>query len=150
MGTAPSCLRFAVSLLCLLFALLFWELPTVQAQDPSAATLTVTTNIDEFNTDGDCSLREAVIAANTNAPVDACGAGIGADTIIVPSDVYTLTLYDDGSTLGGATGSLDLHEAVTIQGQGTERPTIKWDQFLLPARPTDLLPDASLAPSHIA
>jgi CSLREA domain-containing protein len=38
---------------------------------------------DELNTDGDCSLREAIEAANTNAGVDACPAGDGVltDTI---------------------------------------------------------------------
>src|SRR3970282_626777 len=36
---------------------------------------------DELNADGDCSLREAITAANTDAPVDACPSGSGADTI---------------------------------------------------------------------
>lgn len=35
----------------------------------------VNTADDEFNEDGDCSLREAVGATNTDAPVDACRAG---------------------------------------------------------------------------
>ena len=33
----------------------------------AAATITVSTLADELNADGDCSLREAVQAANTNA-----------------------------------------------------------------------------------
>jgi CSLREA domain-containing protein len=40
-----------------------------------AASITVTTTVDELNTDGDCSLREAVRAANRNVRVDACPAG---------------------------------------------------------------------------
>ncbi len=36
-----------------------------------AATITVTTTADELNTNGACSLREAIRAANTNARVGA-------------------------------------------------------------------------------
>ncbi len=42
-----------------------------------AATIIVTTTDDELNSDGDCSLREAVQAANTNSIVDECLAGSG-------------------------------------------------------------------------
>ncbi|WP_412061418.1 beta strand repeat-containing protein [Rubrivirga sp. IMCC45206] len=48
----------------------------------SAATITVNTLDDERNADGDCSLREAVEAADTDAAVDACTAGSGSDTIV--------------------------------------------------------------------
>ncbi len=48
----------------------------------NATTFTVTTLDDELNSDGDCSLREAITAANTNAAVDACPAGeVGMDMI---------------------------------------------------------------------
>ena len=47
-----------------------------------AATITVDTLEDESNTDGDCSLREAIAAANTNVAVDGCVAGDpGVDTV---------------------------------------------------------------------
>ena len=46
---------------------------------------------DALNSDGDCSLREAVEAANTDAAADACTVGSGADTITVPAGTYTLT-----------------------------------------------------------
>jgi len=39
------------------------------------ASIVVNTPEDELNTDGDCSLREAITAANTDAPSDACPAG---------------------------------------------------------------------------
>ena len=41
--------------------------------------IAVTTTDDELNADGDCSLREAVVAANTDAAVDACPAGSGSE-----------------------------------------------------------------------
>ncbi len=58
----------------------------------AAVTLTVDTTTDEVNADGDCSLREAVRAANTNLPVDDCPAGSDAttDEIMVPAGTYTL------------------------------------------------------------
>ena len=49
-----------------------------------AAGIAVDTTTDELNSDGDCSLREAVQAANTDAAVDGCAAGSGADMIRCP------------------------------------------------------------------
>ena len=46
----------------------------------------------ELNSDGDCSLREAIQAANTDTMVDACMAGSGVDIICVPEGIYTLTM----------------------------------------------------------
>ena len=78
----------------------------------SAATLTVTTDADELNSDGDCSLREAIEAANTNAAVDGCGAGDeGADTI-----VFAASLDDATITVDAGLGGLRTLEAVTIDG----------------------------------
>jgi len=45
------------------------------AQRNGANVITVNTDEDESNTDGDCSLREAITAADTNAAVDACDTG---------------------------------------------------------------------------
>src|SRR4051812_46865232 len=42
-----------------------------------AATIVVSTTVDELNDDGDCSLREAVRAANLDVAADACRAGGG-------------------------------------------------------------------------
>src|ERR671921_618797 len=57
-----------------------------------AATISVTTTTDELNADGDCSLREAVRAANLDASVDACVAGTGADMITLPAGTYLLSV----------------------------------------------------------
>ena len=58
-----------------------------------AASILVTTLDDELNADGDCSLREAVEAANTDAAVDACASGDGRDWITFDaSDGAVLTL----------------------------------------------------------
>ncbi|MFA6474780.1 MAG: immunoglobulin-like domain-containing protein [Patescibacteria group bacterium] len=79
----------------------------------STYTVTKTTDTADGTCDvGDCSLREAVIAANANA---------AADTIVLGSNTYTLSITnvsDDEDV--AATGDLDLTDAngVTMQGNG--------------------------------
>ncbi|RLA39915.1 MAG: hypothetical protein DRR06_03925 [Gammaproteobacteria bacterium] len=84
----------------------------------SATTYNVTKEAD--SADGscdaiDCSLREAVIAANAHA---------GRDEIIVPAGLYTLTvlgLSEDAS----ATGDLDITDDLDIYGEDpTSRPVV--------------------------
>lgn len=85
----------------------------------AAGTITVTTTADENNLDGDCSLREAIRAANNDQVVDFCPAGNGADTIIVPAGTYPFdpALGTRGEN-AAATGDLDIMEDVTISGAG--------------------------------
>ena len=80
-----------------------------------AATITVNTTDDELNSDGDCSLREAIQAANTDAAVDACAAGSGDDAITLPAGTYTLALAGAGED-SNATGDLDISSNLTITG----------------------------------
>ncbi|MDJ0756142.1 MAG: CSLREA domain-containing protein [Ardenticatenaceae bacterium] len=81
----------------------------------TGAVITVNTTADELNNNGNCSLREAVQTANTNAPVDNCTVGSGPDTIVIPVGVYVLSLAGFGED-GNATGDLDILEEVTLQG----------------------------------
>jgi len=112
-----------------------------------AATINVTTTADVIADNGQCSLREAVIAANTDtasgATLGECVAGAGADTIVVPAGTYTLALaaasavlprvgteedwyepsagvdpYILGTDPNAAVGDLDLNASVTIVGDG--------------------------------
>ena len=73
-----------------------------------AATFTVTTTADDpvGACDADCSLREAVIAANQTT---------AHDTIVVPAGAYVLTLSGPGED-SALTGDLDLLHEVTILG----------------------------------
>ncbi len=89
------------------------------AHPVQAATITVNTTTDENNSDGDCSLREAIRSANTNAASDACVIGdlAGTDIITVPAGTYTLSLAG-GCENGAATGDLDIVDDVTINGAG--------------------------------
>jgi CSLREA domain-containing protein len=49
-------------------------------------TIDVTTTEDELNDDDDCSLREAIEAANTDTDVDECKTGIGIDKIVLQAE----------------------------------------------------------------
>lgn len=82
-----------------------------------AATIPVDSTADDTLVNGNCTLREAVIAANTDTAVDACPAGSAADVITVPAGTYVLTQTGAGEE-GAATGDLDLHDDVAIQGAG--------------------------------
>jgi CSLREA domain-containing protein len=108
----PKVIRF-----CLILALLVGAAWAVPANVARAATISVTTEQDENNTDGDCSLREAVIAANEDRPVDACPAGNGADTIVLPAGTYLLTIAG-GNEDEAATGDWDITEDLTLSGAG--------------------------------
>ena len=87
--------RFLIlrSLVLPLALMLAFALPPGAAH---AAGIAVTTTADELNNDGECSLREAIQAANTNSVVDACVAGAGDDTITLPAGTYTLTITGTG------------------------------------------------------
>lgn len=88
-----------------------------------ADTITVTTTADEVNNDGDCSLREAILAANGDTAVDACTAGSGADVITLPPGTYTLSLAGAGEN-AAQTGDLDLTANITINGGGMNNSII--------------------------
>jgi CSLREA domain-containing protein len=98
------------------------------AAPAAAATITVTTTADENNSDGDCSLREAIRAANGDFAVDACPAGNGADTIILPAGTYVFdpALGATGENLA-QTGDLDILEDLTIAGAGRATTIIDAD-----------------------
>jgi CSLREA domain-containing protein len=88
-----------------------------------AATISPNTPFDNVAAaDGACSLREAVIAANTNAAsgvaAGECPAGTsGADTIILGGEEYDLRIAGAGED-AAAIGDLDVTETLSITGAG--------------------------------
>ena len=108
--------RITVSVVCCLV----WILGTNPVVDAhtwaiSSTTIHVNTTIDESNTDGDCSLREAIQAANTDTPVDGCPPGSGTDTILLPAGTFTLTKVGIDENFA-ATGDLDITNNLVIIG----------------------------------
>ena len=84
---------------------------------PASTTITVNTFADDLAANGNCTLREAIQAANTDSTVDACPAGSGADTIVLAAGTYTLTIAG-ASEDANATGDFDITNALTIIGAG--------------------------------
>lgn len=93
-----------------------WAVPASDILDPpmlpltvEAAVINVNTTNDELNTDGDCSLREAIEASNRDVAVSGCIAGSGINDIInVPAGNYVLSLP----------GGLRVTESAFIRGVG--------------------------------
>ncbi len=98
----------------LLLAVLASLLVAAPAQ---AATFVVTKK--EDSRDGvcntDCSLREAVDAANASG---------GADEVLLPAGVLRLTLFPIQEDLN-ASGDIDVHSDITIRGAGPAATTIQ-------------------------
>jgi CSLREA domain-containing protein len=100
----------------------------VSAAPAAAETISVTEDEDELNTDGDCSLREALQAANTNAAIDACPAGsaVEADNILLDADRYELTRT---SGPDNTFGSLDIYSDLNISGAGVHESIVDANQI---------------------
>lgn len=87
----------------------------IPSGDALAATIAVDAGaVDDDNSSGNCSLVEAVRAANTDSAVDACTAGDGADTLVLPPDsMFTFEEANDGAS------ALPLISSeLTVQGNG--------------------------------
>lgn len=86
-----------------------------------AATINVNSTADVVANDGQCTLREAITAANTDTAsggmAGECQAGSGADTIMLGAQTYTLAITGNNED-NNATGDLDIRAGLTIQGQG--------------------------------
>lgn len=93
-----------------------------------AATLTVTTTDDTLANDGQCSLREAITAANTNTAFNGCAAGSGADLILLGADEYRLDRPGAGED-GNVNGDLDISSTLTISGAGADVTRIRGDRL---------------------
>lgn len=92
-------------------------------EPPIGAVITVTIDQDNLTDNGDCTLREAIHAANTDAAVDACPAGNGADLILLTPGRYGLSL-EGRSEDTNATGDLDIRSSLVISGAGSEATVI--------------------------
>lgn len=91
-----------------------------------AATIAVDSAGDDMNLgpNGNCTIREAIEAANTNTAVDACIAGAaGQDLIELPAATLTLAIAGANED-ANATGDLDVLEPVEIRGAGSATTTL--------------------------
>ncbi len=86
----------------------FFSLNFIQPAFAANFTVTKITDTNDGVCDADCSLREAIGAAN---------ALPGADTVTVPAGTYTLSIAGTGED-ANATGDLDITSPLTINGAG--------------------------------
>jgi CSLREA domain-containing protein len=115
-----------------------------------AATITVTTTGDTLVTDGNCSIREAIINANNDAATwPDCAAGSGTDTIVLPAGTITFAIPNPPSSpccldsdQQAAAGDLDILSSMAIVGDSTGT-TIDGNQF---DRIFDINPDVDGLP----
>lgn len=114
-----------------------------------AATIAVDTTADAITADGHCSLREAIVAANTdnspNSGAGECPRGDGADTITLGPGSFEFTRAGAGEDLA-ATGDLDITGPTTITGAGALLTTIDAKQL---DRVIDVLNGGSLTLSGV-
>jgi CSLREA domain-containing protein len=93
-----------------------------------AANITVNSTADVIADDSQCTLREAITAANTDAAsggtTGECAAGSGADTITLPAGTYTLTITGSGED-DNASGDLDITSDITINGASSDNTIIQ-------------------------
>jgi uncharacterized repeat protein (TIGR01451 family)/CSLREA domain-containing protein len=104
-----------LSVVTLLTALALTLRPTPPAY---AASITVNGTADTIANDGQCTLREAIMAANADTAVNECAAGSGDDTIDLTSIAGTIHL----------TGPLpDIVSNVVFNGPGVSSLTVRRD-----------------------
>ena len=99
---------------CCFTALTLLALTAVPAAQAAVLTVTKTADTLDGACNPDCSLREAVVAANANP---------GTDVIILPSGTYLLTRFGEGEDLA-ATGDLDITDDLVILGAGVPTTVI--------------------------
>src|SRR5919198_990418 len=109
-------LRAALGAAVLLLTILVGSPPA------QATVIQVNTHNDNFLNNGDCTLREAIRAANNDAAVDACPAGAGSDVITLPRGTFTLFIFGTDDT--DAAGDFDITSDVTIRGKGAGKSVV--------------------------
>jgi len=96
-----------------------------------AETITVDTTSGDSTTDENCSLPEALLAAESNAAVDSCLAGAAdGDNIVVPAGVYSVELSYE-------TASGD-HLTITGSGSGADGTVLSGGESV---RPLEIVAD---------
>lgn len=108
----PITRRFGLYLLLILLALV---LPGYVG----ATVYQVTDLTDDLNNNNQtCVLREAIVAANTNAAYDGCPAGSAAQTdrIVLIAGTYVIDLSAGANEDAGVTGDLDITGELVIEG----------------------------------
>lgn len=97
---------------------------TINVGAAQAVTITVTSTLNEmpYVNNGNCTLGEAIRAAESDQAVDACAAGSGADVIFLPAGTYLLSNYYSSAT---DDAFQSLHTPITVRGAGMDQTVIE-------------------------
>jgi CSLREA domain-containing protein len=105
------------TLICIWILALTWSKPVAASSTSLTASTYTVTRFDDpalaSCSASDCSLREAVIAANLHP----------GSTVVIQAGTYTLAQAGANED-GAATGDLDIYGAMTISGAGAAKTTI--------------------------
>lgn len=110
-----------------------------------AANITPTVFTDDLTVNGNCTLREAIQAANTNAIVDSCTAGSSSssDAIWLSSGTYLMSIagaVEDNN----ATGDFDITANVIIYGANSGESIVQGGGVSYNDRVFDVFPSVSV------
>jgi hypothetical protein len=113
----------------------------------AAATFTVNSTLDAVDAhpgDGVCETAPGNGVCTLRGAVQETNASPGADTVVVPAGTYVLTLAGANED-AAATGDLDIHDDLTITGEGASVTSISGDA---PSISFDRAVDV-FAPAHV-
>ena len=100
----------------------------ILAVPAQAGTINVTTTADQHGAQNSkCALREAIVAANTDADFGGCNDSADPDTVALGAKRYKLT-RDGADEQQAQTGDLDLTEGVRIRGKGMRKTILDGDK----------------------
>ncbi len=147
--SVPHALTFKKSIQILFGFVFVCALAMAFGSSAQAATINVNSTADALTTNGQCTLREALINANNDAATwPDCAAGSGVDTINLPAGTITFAIanlspgeFEDQNLRG----DLDITSSMTINGNsgGT---TINANAF---DRVFDVNPDVDQLPETV-
>ena len=129
MGNKP--LHILIQSLMVIILLSGLILPFTTIKPAYAATvIVVNSSLDSLGNDGNCTLREAVIAANKNKPsgskANECAAGTADDIIrLQANQVYQITRTDSGNEDSSASGDLDIRSNIAFEVTGSGLATLQ-------------------------
>jgi CSLREA domain-containing protein len=114
-----------ITRLLVVFLIVFGSTISTGSAAPTARTILVTTYVDEWLYNGECSLREAIFTANNQVASYGCSiVGILDEiTILVPDGTYFLT-RSGVETMISEYDDLDIVTSLSIMGAGMYETTI--------------------------
>ncbi len=96
------------------------------AMPARAAVIVVNAMTDDATNNDNCTLREAILSANSDVAIDGCTAGSGADLIQLPAGTYSISVANTAGDNedAGLEGDIDISSQVEIAGESASTTII--------------------------